>query len=115
MQNDVISKRISKALKNANLSQRKLAEMTGLTAAAISQYAKGTIRPTEENLIKIARALNVSPIWLHGYDNEYQALALEQMAKNKRIINLFESLNNQGKDKVIEYAEDIMPKYGKEK
>lgn len=55
-----LSSKLDKLLKENGLSQKDLAEMTGLTQSAISHYIKGDRVPRGDNLFKIAEALWVS-------------------------------------------------------
>ena len=54
-----LSSKLDKLLKENGLSQKDLAEMTGLTQSAISHYIKGDRVPRGDNLFKIAEALEV--------------------------------------------------------
>ncbi|MGQ9608508.1 MAG: helix-turn-helix domain-containing protein [bacterium] len=53
-----------------NLTQAKLAEKAGLTAAAISQFESGLRKPSFDALHKLAHALEVNTNYL--LDNEQQ-------------------------------------------
>ena len=55
-----ITYRIKEMLKEKNISQKELAEMTGITESAISRYVKGERVPRGTNLIKIAKALETT-------------------------------------------------------
>lgn len=117
MKNETISNRIKEALKQNKMSQKKLAELTDLTPATISQYVKGIITPTEKNLTKIAEVLNVKLYWLRGYDSELDhqdAILTQNYRKIKRLIELSGELNDLGLEKLITYGEDILDKYRKE-
>lgn len=56
--NKVFSKRLLTARKMSSLSMSELANNTGISKQAISQYEKGEMTPSSENLIRIAKALN---------------------------------------------------------
>ena len=45
-----------------------LARDTGLSKARISQYTNGIYVPKADAMHKLARALDVSDLWLEGYD-----------------------------------------------
>lgn len=74
-QNDNIHKeksncaeRISAALKKRNMKQADLCEKTKIPKSAISQYISGAFEPKQDRIRLIANALNVSEVWLMGYD-----------------------------------------------
>lgn len=62
------SKRISKALSIRNMKQSELCEITKIPKSAMSQYLSGAFEPKQDRLHIIAKALDVNPVWLMGYD-----------------------------------------------
>jgi len=62
------SERIAKALSIRNMKQSELCERTKIPKSAISQYLSGAFEPKQDRLHLIANALDVSPVWLMGYD-----------------------------------------------
>ena len=70
MRNSDTPKRLSLLMANLGISQKNLADKTGLSEATISRYAKGTISPNEKSICKIADVTNVSPSWLLGYGSD---------------------------------------------
>lgn len=62
------SKRIAKALSIRNMKQSELCEITKIPKSAISQYLSGAFEPKQDRLHIIAKALDVDPVWLMGYD-----------------------------------------------
>lgn len=63
---DIISIRIKEALKARNMTQRELAEATGITEVTISRYASSTRIPRGTEIVKIASALNVTCDYILG-------------------------------------------------
>ncbi|MFR2870152.1 MAG: helix-turn-helix domain-containing protein [Gemmiger formicilis] len=59
-----IGKNIQKLRKKRNLTQKQLADITGLATITIQQYERGVREPRFDNLARIAKAFNVSPIIL---------------------------------------------------
>lgn len=60
--------RIEKALEIRNMKQIELVEKTGIKKASISSYIKQRWQPKQDAIFKMARALDVSEMWLAGYD-----------------------------------------------
>lgn len=50
------------------MTQKQLAEMSGLLPETIRKYEAGKIEPKCENLLKIAKALNMNPVLLMTVD-----------------------------------------------
>lgn len=65
---EVINLKLIALLKEKNISQRKLAELTGMTESAISHYVKGDRVPRGVNLLKIAQVLGVAADYLFEND-----------------------------------------------
>lgn len=60
--------RFREALDLRNMKQSELCEKTGIGKSAISQYLSGSFEPKQQNVYKIALALDVSEAWLMGYN-----------------------------------------------
>lgn len=60
--------RLAEAMSVANKKQIDLARETGLSHSTISRYISGTVEPRQIATHKLATALNVSEMWLWGYD-----------------------------------------------
>lgn len=55
-------------MKERKISQRELAERTGLTESAISKYINGTIIPKATSIVKLAIALDCTTDDLINFD-----------------------------------------------
>ena len=64
MENKTIAGRIVNALNRCGVSQRQLADATGMTEVTISRYVKGKRIPSAEILGRIADALGVTTDYL---------------------------------------------------
>ena len=61
--------RLNSILQKRNLSQADLSKMTGIRSSSISDWLNGKYEPKQDKISIIAEALNVSPLWLIGYDD----------------------------------------------
>jgi transcriptional regulator with XRE-family HTH domain len=52
----------------SNIKQADLAKLTGISKGGISNYVIGRYEPKSDIISKLAAALNVSEMWLWGYD-----------------------------------------------
>ena len=57
----IFSRRLRDQMTYAGISQKELAELTGISVQSLSKYVNGTASPSAYNISKIARALNCSP------------------------------------------------------
>lgn len=62
------AERLAEAMKDAGKKQIELANETGLSHSTISRYLSGAVEPRQIATHKLAVALNVSEMWLWGYD-----------------------------------------------
>lgn len=60
--------RIAEALSFRGWEQVDLAEKTGIKKASINSWVKQRWQPKQKSLVKMAMVLEVSEIWLAGYD-----------------------------------------------
>ena len=60
--------RLREAMREAGKKQIDLVNETGLQRSAISRYLSGEYEPKQKAINKMAIALNVSEMWLWGFD-----------------------------------------------
>lgn len=65
---DTTANRIKIAMEQAGMRQTDLAREAGVDKGAMSHYLKGKYEPKQDIIYKLALALNVSEMWLWGYD-----------------------------------------------
>ena len=68
MKNKHTAKRLQKALSDMNMKPQELAEKSGVSKSSISQYINGSHVPSNISSAKMAKVLNVNPLWLMGFD-----------------------------------------------
>ncbi len=113
---------IKSARKKACLSQKQLAQKTGLSIATIQGYEQGKYYPKIENLTKIANALDVPLFDLAVTETKpftitdlfagvpsdlLQELSSEEKTLQAGITSAFHSLNISGKRNLCNYAQDL--------
>lgn len=62
------SSRLKEAMKAAGKKQADLTRETGIDKGSVSHYVSGRYEPKQDAIYKLAMALNVSEMWLWGYD-----------------------------------------------
>lgn len=85
---DTFNGRVAELLKKNGLTQRDLAQMVGVTDAAMSHYIKGDRVPRAAVVAKIAEALKISPEYLmYGKPSDSKAeidQAVRLIARNSK-------------------------------
>ena len=63
-----IKDRLKEALELRKMMPVELARKSGINKGSISKYLNGSNLPKQNNIGALAKALEVSPTWLMGYD-----------------------------------------------
>lgn len=104
-----ISEKIKQLRKNKKMSQKELAQKTGLSIGSIQGYEQGRYNPKLETVLKIADALEISPsVFYDDLTQEERKSILEAKAKKAdkdNFNNVIEILANIN-DVFYWYAED---------
>ena len=104
-----ISEKIKQLRKNKKMSQKELAQKTGLSIGSIQGYEQGRYNPKLETVLKIADALEISPsVFYDDLTQEERKSILEAKAKKAdkdNFNNVIEILANINDD-FYWYAED---------
>lgn len=96
--------RLKKALETNNKKQVDLHNDLGFSQALISQWMNGKVeRMTTQNISKVAKYLNVSEVWLMGYDAPMSRDVPIEDPNN--INNRFQQLSEEQKKRLLEYLE----------
>lgn len=95
--------RIREALSIRNMKQVELAEKTGIAKGTINNWLNNRYQPKQKPLMKMAKVLDVSEMWLAGYDvpmerpqaqikNDELAQLINNIRKNEDLKDLFISI-----------------------
>ena len=95
--------RIKEALSARGLKQVELCEKTGIKKSALNSWISQRWQPKQESLYKMAKALDVSEMWLAGYDVPMERP--EQQKKNDDLAQLI--LEVKEDDELIELLRAI--------
>lgn len=84
--------RLREAMADAGKKQIDLAQETGLSHSTISRYLSGRVEPRQEATHKLAQVLNVSEMWLWGYDVPKERTP--EQKKNDDLVKVVAKLRN---------------------
>lgn len=86
-------KRIEKALTIRNMKQSTLCKLANVPKSSLSLYIKGAYEPKQDRIYAMSSVLNVSDMWLMGYDvpmeDVTQSTSLELTESEKMMLDLF--------------------------
>jgi len=102
---DTTANRIKIAMNKAGMKQADIVRQTGIDKGAMSNYVKGKYEPKQDVIYKIARCLDVSEMWLWGYDCNMERPAMQKnndtiadivirLRTDSEFLSVVESLNN---------------------
>lgn len=98
-----VATRLQEAMRIANKRQTDLVNETGIAKGTISNYINGKYEPKSPTLQRLARALNVSEMWLDGYDVPMVRTTVNAKV-NKAIAKNIQMLREQAGMTQIEFA-----------
>lgn len=68
MKHEITAKRLRQAMDRADISAADLSRKANVGEASISQYLSGLHAPSNLTAGRLANVLEVSPVWLQGFD-----------------------------------------------
>lgn len=84
----------------------EVGKMVGVTRATIQRYENGNIQNIPSDKIELlAKSLKTTPAFLMGWEDDE---TIKQNAQERKIIESFNQLNNEGKEKAIAYTQDLV-------
>jgi transcriptional regulator with XRE-family HTH domain len=93
-----IGERIHNARMDKGMTMDELGKRIGVQKSAINKYEKGIVTNIKRSTIaRIAIALDVSPVYLLGYD--------DPCVDEERLLGLFRSMSDEGRAYLLKTAE----------
>lgn len=84
--------RIREALVIRNMKQVELAEKSGIAKGTINNWLNNRYQPKQKPLYKMAKILDVSEMWLAGYEVPMERP--EAQTKNDELVQLINEIRN---------------------
>ena len=109
------SDRIKEAMGIANKTQADLVKETGLNKSTISRYLSGVCEPKQKAVAKLALSLNVSEMWLWGYDVPMEKKKPLQgnsglSESKKQLLALAEQCSEEDAEKLLQMMQILLGK-----
>lgn len=77
-----IKDRIAEALKLKGKTPKQLSDLTGIPISSISQYMSGHVKPKQDRIYLICKALRINEAWLLGFDDVPMDVDIKRINKN---------------------------------
>ena len=108
---DTSANRIKIALSNSGYKQSEIVEKTKINKGSLSSYISGRYEPKQRAIYNLAKTLNVSEMWLWGYDVPMERSPLMEAASTivdqQNLLKAFNQLNEEGKLEAIKRIEEL--------
>ena len=121
--------RLKSIMKERKITQTELANRTGIRQSSISDWLNNRYEPKQDKVYIIAKALNVSPAWLLGYDEniptnqtegyyvdpetaEYAEM-LRTRPEMRMLFSASRGISKEDMEKAVEYIELLKLKHNK--
>ena len=101
---------LRRAREKKGLSQKYIAASLGVSAPTVSEWESGRKTPTVENLIRLSDLIGASVDYLLGREEKTVPADCGEDVKSvfpEVFIKAYQELNDEGREKVIEYATDL--------
>lgn len=117
----VRNNRIAEALDLRGMKQIELCELTGISKSSLNAYVKQNWQPKQNAIAKMSSVLDVSEMWLAGYDvpmeRDLRPMIIElthdsELNGANRLVAYFRALNRADKDALLNIAEIMYNRYG---
>ncbi len=102
-----IGTRIKERREELGMTQTQLAEKLGVSKGAIGNYETDANSPKASIMYKVFSALQCDANYL--YQDEAADLNSEMLSQDRRnLLRLYNQLNEEGQEKLIDYADDLV-------
>lgn len=94
-----------KLLEERHVTAYKVGKDTGIASATLSDWKNGKSTPKKEKMQKIADYFNVPLSYFYGVETT------ELTPQENNILRLYNALNEEGREMLLDYAEFLQKKY----
>lgn len=103
-----IKDRIAEALKLKGKTPKQLSDLTGIPISSISQYMSGHVKPKQDRIYLICKALRINEAWLLGYDDvpmdkeiqHTEKCSIDLTEEEKNLLGKYRQLKPDGREMV---------------
>lgn len=103
-----IKDRIAEALKLKGKTPKQLSDLTGIPISSISQYMSGHVKPKQDRIYLICKALRINEAWLLGFDDvpmdkeikHTEKCSIDLTEEEKNLLDKYRQLKPDGREMV---------------
>ena len=116
MKVDTLGSRLIKAMSWRGMNGDDLARASGVHKSLISRYKKNDKEPRDDRVEALAKALNVNPQWLRGYDvppDEGSGSQITVSPREKKLIESFRFCDSKNQLNIEVFVQEQKQDYAK--
>jgi transcriptional regulator with XRE-family HTH domain len=102
--------RIKEAMNKRNIKASEICKATGISPSNMSHYISGSYSPKRRNIYLIAKFLQVSPVWLIGYDCPMETDESAPKGKKELIDYYLERMDDSQLEKTLNFIKEYILK-----
>lgn len=111
----IISERIYELMEEKGITQRYLAEKTGIAQSTISDWKRKKTNPAADKILPICEVLGITPYELlagTSYESKFHAdfLLIDRKSEDFLVLEQYNSLERADKNRVIGYMQALKEK-----
>lgn len=111
----IISERIYELMKEKGITQRYLAEKTGIAQSTICDWRRKKTNPAADKILPICEVLDVTPYELlagTSYESKFQSdfLLIDRKSEDFMVLQQYNSLTRTDKNRVMGYMQALKEK-----
>lgn len=99
----IIKDRLNEALQKRKMTAADLASKTGINKSSISRYLSGENIPRSLAIGKMAKALDVNPAWVLGYE-----VSMDNAVEAEAEVISLENLSEINREKIKAYYQALL-------
>lgn len=104
-----IKERLHACRKSSNMTLQDLANTLKLSKQTVQKYESGIITKIDvERVEEIAAIINCDPAYLMGWQDHPRCVTESLDAGEKTLVDTYRTLNEQGQDKLLDLADDLV-------
>lgn len=98
---------LNRYISSSGYTQKEIAEKLGVSKSSVTNWLKGKNSPDANLVIPICNLLNITVGQFYGEEEKSPSTA-EAVPGEEQLISLYRDLNDEGREKLVDYADDLV-------
>lgn len=98
---------LNRYISSSGYTQKEIAEKLGVSKSSVTNWLKGKNSPDANLVMPICNLLNITVGQFYGEEEKSPSTA-EAVPGEEQLISLYRDLNDEGREKLVDYADDLV-------